>query len=70
MNSKLIRTIYLFIPAITLIVAGVVNLAVTGLRSLIYWAFNRSNYWNLENEWHQVQMDAEEMYRYWEHGNA
>ena len=67
---KFIRTIIILIPVVLLTLSWVAHLCTTGVRSGIYWAFKKPNYWNLSNEWYQVCQEAEEWYLLWRDGKG
>ena len=68
--KRLLRTLLIAIPVVLLFITWVVHLGTTALRSGIYWAFRKHNYWDLGNEWFQIQQEADDWYRIWKDGTG
>jgi hypothetical protein len=68
--KKTLRGLLLSVPLTLLVITWVVHLSTTALRSGIYWAFKKPNYWDLSNEWFQIQAEAEAWYIVWRDGTG
>jgi predicted PurR-regulated permease PerM len=61
--NRLIKTLFVLFLFLVLLVVSAFNLISTAIRSGIYWAIRRDNYWDLSNEWFQVCNEAEMWYK-------
>lgn len=68
--NKLKRSLLMFFPVLVFVISAIVLLIITALKTVIYWAFDWYNYWNLENEWDQIVMEFEEWVHYWKTGRS
>jgi len=68
--KRTIRGLLICIPFMLLGITWVVHLCTTALRSGIYWAFMKPNYWDLSNEWFQIQQEVDDWYKIWKDGTG
>lgn len=66
--NKIARIFKMAIPVVIFVLSSIILLITTALRSVIYWAFDWYNYWDLTNEWNQVVSEFEAWVKYYKTG--
>jgi hypothetical protein len=69
-TTKLFRAFIIFFPVTWLALAAVTTLLCTGIRDIIYLAFNWPNYWTISDEWFDVSTEFEKWLKYWQTGKS